>query len=106
VAIEVFINTYAVPSKQNQRKRHDEMQERQEQLIDEFVERWTLRISPPILSVDFEDEARDLGRQLQSNGAPPPPSAPQSSPMVALWSEEPPRSNNHGRLRQVVIALP
>jgi hypothetical protein len=66
------------------------MQDRQEQLIDEFVERWTPRISPPILSVDFEDETRDLGLQLRSKGVPPPPGAPQSSPMDALWSEERP----------------
>ena len=58
------------------------MQDKNEQLVDEFVEKWTLRIYPPILSIAFEDEARDLAFQLTT------PEPPESS---TPWSNEPPR---------------
>jgi hypothetical protein len=58
------------------------MQDRNERLVDEFVEKWTSFIYPPSFSVDFESEVRDLAFQLTAP-EPPEPSTP--------WSDEPPR---------------
>ena len=57
------------------------MQDRNAQVVDEFVEKWTSFIYPPSFGVDFENDVRDLAFQLTAP-EPPEPSTPWSNELA------------------------